>query len=81
MDAAWLSQCSWSVIEKVIAAREIESRVQGKGYEKYSFVTFFPHFSEAEGVEYGTARGYNYTVQLLLCIRDIIKKVKILCRD
>lgn len=40
MDTARLSQCSWSVIEKIRASIEIELR-KCRGHEKYSFMKFF----------------------------------------
>lgn len=78
MDTVRLSQCSWSVIEKVITGREIELRkFKGK-------CNFFPISQEQE--EWNRHRKGKTiskvdTVQLFLGIRDIIEKVKIGCAD
>lgn len=73
MDAAQLSQCSWSVIEKVIRGREIKLRI-----EKYSFGTFSPSLrSSGIWISMGMTNSKIDTLQQFLCIRDIIKKVKL----
>lgn len=51
-DTAQLSQCSWSVIEKVVTAIETELRnFKERGYEKCSFGTF--SFLRSSGSEIG----------------------------
>lgn len=79
MDTAQLSQCSWSVIEKVITAREIKLRkFRAKAYVK----------KKMSGIEYSMGRTISKDdiVPVFLCIRDIIERVKIelwifLCRE
>ena len=82
VDTAQLSQCSWSVIEKVITAREIELRkFRGKDIKKY---TFFPPFLRRRsgiGFSMGKTISEMDTVQLFLCIREITEKVIMGCHD